>query len=243
MYDIKHLESEWKKYRKKKLRVWYIFFLFLFLLSVMAITLFNDTEVDVSAVNGYFKSSKETLGLQENTKDAQVSEENKMKSTLLVESPLKTLELENSVNETAETSSNSSSGLLVDIPLLEESNEPVENGIPRSRKKVHLEIIESTSATAYKDVENRFHQSHDIDDALFLAKSYYKNGNYKKAEYWALQANRLDETMEESLLIFVKSKVKLGNKNEALSILTSYIKKANSEEGRKLLYEIENGKL
>jgi len=243
MYDIKHLESEWRKYRKKKLRVWYIFSFFIFLLSVMVITLFNDVKVDLSAVNGYFKSSKDTLSLQENAKDAQVSEENKMKSTLLVESPLKTLELENNANERAESSSDSSSGLLVDIPLLEESNEPGENRIPRSRKKVHLEIIESTSATAYKDVENRFHQSHDINDALFLAKSYYSNGSYKKAEYWALQANRLDETMEESLLIFVKSKVKLGNKNEALSILTSYIKKANSEEGRKLLYQIENGKL
>ncbi len=97
--------------------------------------------------------------------------------------------------------------------------------------------------TAYKDVEKRFLESHDIDDALFLARSYYKKGDYKKSEYWALEINKLDEDMEESLLIFVKSKVKMGRKNEAISILTTYVQRSDSQEAKKLLYRIENGKL
>lgn len=243
MYDIKHLESEWKKYRKKKLRVWYIFFFILVLLGVAALFFLNASKVDFSAVKGYFGSSKDALTLQEKSKDTLVSEEHKMKSSVLVDSALERLELEATVIESVDTSANNPPDILVDIPLLEDSKESVDTEIPHTRKKVHLEIIESTSVTAYKDVENRFHQSKDIDDALFLAKSYYNNGNYKKAEYWALQTNKLDEDNEESLLIFVKSKVKLGNKNEALSILTSYMKKSDSEEAKKLLFQIENNKL
>jgi len=133
--------------------------------------------------------------------------------------------------------------LLVDIPILDDTKEPISEEIPEVKKRVHLKIIESTSVTAYKDVEKRFLESHDIDDSLFLAKSYYKKGNYKKAEYWALQTNKLDENIEESLLIFVKSKMKQGSKNEAIAILTDYVKKSNSQEAKNLLYRIKNDKL
>ena len=92
-------------------------------------------------------------------------------------------------------------------------------------------------------MEKRFLESHDIDDALFLARSYYKKGDYEKAASWALEINKLDEDMEEGLLIFVKSKVKMGRKNEAISILMTYVKKSDSQEAKKLLYLIENDKL
>ena len=97
--------------------------------------------------------------------------------------------------------------------------------------------------TAYEDVEKRFAQSNDIDDALFLARSYYKKENYKKSESWAYEVNKLDSNLEEGLLIFIKSKVKLGRKNDALSILSNYLKKTNSIEAKNLLYKIENNKL
>lgn len=243
MYDIAHLESEWKKYRRKKLRAWYIFFFILLLLIVAVLFFLNASKIDFITEKGYFQSSKEPSGLQEKSVGRLAPEENNMKSTVLLDSALERLELEKTAIEAVNKPVDDSPDILVDIPLLEDSKESMDTGIPKRRKKVHLEIIESTSATAYKDVENRFHQSQNIDDALFLAKSYYKNGNYKKAEYWALQANKLDEEMEESLLIFVKSKVKLGNKNEAISILTSYVKKSDSQEAKKLLFQIENGQL
>jgi tetratricopeptide (TPR) repeat protein len=133
--------------------------------------------------------------------------------------------------------------ILVDIPVLDDTNEPTQKDLHTGNKKMHLEIIESTSVTAYKDVERRFLESRDMDDALFLARSYYKKGDYEKAEYWALEINKLDEDMEEGLLIFVKSKAKMGRKNEAISILTSYVEKSDSQEAKKLLYRIENDKL
>ena len=72
------------------------------------------------------------------------------------------------------------SNILVDIPVLEDTNEPLVEEVQESKAKMHLEIIESTSVTAYKDVEKRFLESHEIDDALFLAKAIIKKVIMKK---------------------------------------------------------------
>jgi hypothetical protein len=119
--------------------------------------------------------------------------------------------------------------LLVDIPLLEEEH-----------NKTQLNIIGTSSVVAYEDVEKRFAQSHDIDDALFLANGYYKRGDYIKSAYWALETNKLDSNVEESIFIFVESKIKSGQVNEGISILKKYMKQSNSEEAKKLLFRIEN---
>ena len=119
--------------------------------------------------------------------------------------------------------------LLVDIPVLEEEN-----------NKTQLNIIGTSSVVAYEDVEKRFAQSHDIDDALFLANGYYKRGDYIKSAYWALETNKLDADVEESIFIFVESKIKSGQVNEGISILKKYMKQSNSEEAKKLLFRIEN---
>ena len=119
--------------------------------------------------------------------------------------------------------------LLVDIPVLEEEH-----------NKTQLNIIDTSSVVAYEDVEKRFSQSHDIDDALFLANGYFKRGNYVKSAYWALETNKLDADVEESIFIFVESKIKSGQVNEGISILRKYIKQSNSEEAKKLLFRIEN---
>ena len=54
--------------------------------------------------------------------------------------------------------------------------------------------------------------------------------------------NKLDANLEESLFIFVQSKVKLGYLPESIAILKNYIRKSNSEEAKKLLNKIENNK-
>jgi len=41
-------------------------------------------------------------------------------------------------------------------------------------------------------------------------------------------------------LIFAKSKVKLGHKNEAMRVLKAYIKRSNSYEAKKLLKKLRN---
>jgi len=245
MYDIKQLEDEWKQYRKKKLKPWFIGTGILVVLILSIIFFQTNLKIHLSALKTYFETSKEIKTPQNHEKSEKtaVSESLKRKETLLINDALNNLEVNDNVIEMADKVAKEHDNVLVDIPILDDSSEaPVEEGVD-GRKKIDLEIIDSTSVSGYKDVEKRFFESHDIDDALFLARSYYKNGDYEKAQYWALETNKLDESKEESLFIFVKSKVKLGHKNEALSILTSYVKQSDSKEGKKLLYRIENDRL
>ena len=243
MYDIKQLEEEWKRYRKKKLRPWFIGGLIVTLFTVTSIFFFWGKNIDFSVLTSYFEKSEDSVVLEGKSKNSSEIKGKKEKNFVLLDDALTTLEVNDEVSDIIEKVVHEPRNILVDIPLLEDENEAPVEEVPKTRKKMHLEIIESTSVKAYKDVERRFFESHDIDDALFLAQSYFKNGNYKKAEFWALQTNKLDEYNEESLLIFVKSKVKLDRKNEAMAILAAYIKKTDSQEAKKLLYQIENDKL
>ena len=75
---------------------------------------------------------------------------------------------------------------------------------------------------------------------FFLARSYFQKRNYNKALQWALETNKLDDTIEESLFIFVESKVILGHKSEGLSILRNYMNKTHSSAAQKLLEKLES---
>ncbi|MFK5975997.1 MAG: CDC27 family protein [Sulfurovum sp.] len=224
MYDIKPLEDEWVRYKEKQRRPILIGLALLVATAIAILTIFTNKEY-ITKINNYF--SKKSI-IEEVIKVEKIKRE---KEPLLVDGALGVLGDKDSNfisnNNTPKTVTKPDT--LVDIPVLDE--------------KANLNIIESTSLSAYKDVEKRFFQTHNIDDALFLATSYYKRGDYKKAQYWALESNKIDADIEESIFIFVKSKLKLDNKNEAISILVSYIKKSDSEEAKNLLYKIKNNKL
>ncbi len=243
MYDIRPLEEEWKKYNKKKRRPWYALLFFILIILLLSLTFLNYKEIDF--LEFYDKSKSETT-INEST-------------TLLIDKALTTLETKrlnvSEVLQTTETkpmevtsNENGSIEIIDELPISEDLKTVKKSKLnieveEKPRKKMHLDIIETSSVSAYKDVAKRFAQSHDTDDSLFLAKSYYRKGNYKKAEYWALQTNKVNDTIEESWLIFAKSKVKQGQKNEAISILTTYIKKSNSLQAKNLLYKIKKGTL
>jgi len=242
MYDIKPLEEEWKKYKKKKRRPWFVLIFSIFFILLISFTFLNYKEIDSLKFND---KSKADVVANHST-------------TVLIDKALTTLETKkpkvNEVSQKTETkpmimiSENGSMEIVEDLPIAEDDKAIKETSVKietveKPRKKMHLNIIESTSVSAYKDVERRFEQSHDTDDSLFLAKSYYNKKNYKKAEYWALQTNKVNGNIEESWLIFVKSKVKLGRKNEAINILMNYIKKSNSAAAKNLLNKIKEGTL
>ncbi len=243
MYDIKRLEYDWKQYRKKKLKPWYIGSVSLLVVLASVTFFIMNEKIDFSVLKSYFETSKDISSDEDRTKDILDSKKMNVKQSVLIDDALNTLEVKDNVIDLTDKVVQKPLNILVDIPVLDDAKKPLYQEMPEARKKMHLEIIESTSVTAYKDVEKRFLESHDIDDALFLARSYYKKGDYEKAVYWALEINKLDEDMEEGLLIFVKSKANMGRKNEAISILMTYIKKSDSQEAKKLLYRIKNDKL
>ena len=246
MYDIKPLEEEWNRYNKKKRKPWYLLGLGIIVSTIIFFVIFKFNIMDS------FKSSDQNKSVETFSKA-----EKGRSSSILMDKSLATLELEKSKkNVIAKT-------LEIKPTTITSYDDPMGNSelyvkekkikkprikskvkmVQKPHKKMHLNIIETTSVSAYKDVEKRFYASHDTDDSLFLAKSYYSKGLYKKAEHWALETNKVNGNIEESWLIFTKSKVKLGHKNEAIRLLMSYIKRSNSKKARRLLYKIQKGNL
>jgi len=229
MYDIEELEHKWKKYRVKKRKPWYLFFFFM--ISIPAFLFLISNGSNGSVVTKYVNKVKNISILPNIKKEKNI--------TLLLNKPLTVIE-----NNLQKLKNKEDNDILVTLPILDKQSlsQTISNNKDNTSKKnkVFLDIIQTSSVMAYKDVEKRFYQSHEMDDALFLAKSYYKKNNYKKAAFWALETNKLDNDLEESIFIFVKSKVKLGQKNKGILILKAYIEKSNSIEAKNLLYKIEN---
>jgi hypothetical protein len=236
MYDMKPLEEKWQKYRNKKLRPWFVAVGVLMIFSILMAVFWENLNTQHPSKSAQLPSPV----LVEEKNVSQEANTSKIKKPALLDAALDELQINERIKEKSETKNENPTDILVDVPILEDE-EGTDEQAPAERKKIHLDILETTNASAYQDVEKRFLVSRDIEDALFLANSYYDKGNYKKAEYWSIQANKIDSEMEESFLIFVKSKIKLGYKNEGISILKSYIERRNSKEAKKVLQQVQGG--
>ncbi|MCK4441918.1 MAG: CDC27 family protein [Sulfurovaceae bacterium] len=100
------------------------------------------------------------------------------------------------------------------------------------KKKIKFQ---QTSNNYMSIMKQKFAQNKNPRDALLVAKAYYNAGNYKKSEEWALRANRLNSNLDESWLIFAKSKDKMGKRREALKILLTYYNKSKSYKVKALI--------
>ena len=215
MYDIKLLEEEWNKYNRKRKRPIYIFiFLLVFIITSLSFLIYNKIDI-LSIVNNKYVNKVESIKIEEPTSNSIDINDT------------------NGTNLIVVSEANVADNALV-------THEDI-NTIKKPR--VHLNIIESSNEEAFEDVAKRFMQTHNIDDSLFLAKSYYNKANYKKAIYWAFETNKVNAEVDESWFILVTSKAKLGHENEAIAILEKYIRRNNSTEANNLLYKIKKGTL
>jgi tetratricopeptide (TPR) repeat protein len=89
-------------------------------------------------------------------------------------------------------------------------------------------------------MKEKFEQNKNPRDALLIAKAYYNAGNYKQAEKWSLKANNLNSNLDESWLIFAKSKDKMGKRREALKILIAYYNKSKSYKIKALINKMKS---
>jgi len=233
MLDVEELERQWKKYQRKKQRPLYIGgFLVLFLVVIMISIANNKINIHGFNIKNIFDnpSSKTVENNITNNKKKVYAVS---KSIFLLNDSFQEVLLSKKKLDTKQDQN-------ILVPL-DEDELYIEKDIskPIVRKK-KVSIIKVSNSNAYRDVERRFKRSHNINDSMFLADMYYKKRRYKKAIYWAMQTNKLNKNIEESWLIFAKSKVKLGRKNEAIRVLKAYIKRSNSYEARKLLKKIIN---
>jgi tetratricopeptide (TPR) repeat protein len=88
-------------------------------------------------------------------------------------------------------------------------------------------------------MKEKFAKNKNPRDAILIAKAYFRAGNYEKSKEWALRANSLDKNLEESWIVFAKSKQMLGQRDEALNILITYYKKSRSKRVKELIEKIK----
>ncbi len=109
--------------------------------------------------------------------------------------------------------------------------------IKQDKKKIDFKRTTSNYMNIMKE---KFNENKNPREALLIAKAYYRAGNYKKSEEWALKANNLDKNIEESWLLFAKSKDALGKKKEALKILIAYYNQTKSAKVKLLIEKISS---
>jgi len=107
---------------------------------------------------------------------------------------------------------------------------------------VKLKVSKVRNQQVVRQIEKRFRMTRDYDDAIYLAKYYYRQHRYKQAEYWAMQANTIDSTQEESWMLFGKAKAKRGMRADALKVLQAYYDRTGSVRVKDLIDRIRKGK-
>jgi len=116
-------------------------------------------------------------------------------------------------------------------------------GMVRDTTKLKKIQLSSSSINYMETMKKKFLKNKNPRDALLLAKAFYKRKLYKKAEKWSFSANKIDKNLEESWVIFAKSKAKLGKKDEAIKILWMYYKRNKSRKIKELIQNIKKGRI
>lgn len=103
--------------------------------------------------------------------------------------------------------------------------------------------IESQEVNSIQYLKEKFEKTNNIIFALMLAEEYYIAKDYTQSNKWALIANQIDSENEKSWLWFAKSKVKLGQKDDAIIALKAYLKHNKSTAVQTLLNQIHLGEI
>jgi tetratricopeptide (TPR) repeat protein len=132
-------------------------------------------------------------------------------------------------------------------------NEPIVEITP-IQEPIKVKKIEKLEDTAVKKINisktdqdiqhviKRFKKNNNPALSLFIAKNYYKIGEYHKAYNYALITNELNNDIEGSWIVFAKSLVKLNEKEMAIKTLKKYVNTSHSSQAKILLDEILSGK-
>jgi len=162
--------------------------------------------------------------LKQKSEVAKAKFEEGKKQDELADKIAKKLEEVVKINETNDTSKNdpkkqrnSQGWLKLNIPDEESLTEQNGISVPQdevidleskpARKRVNIQV---TSASNEESVlREQFLKTNNPTIALELARLNFRNNNFKEAIKWSLAANDIDNSLEESWIIFAKSKYKL----------------------------------
>lgn len=253
MYDVAGLEKKWKRYKSKQRTPWIVSTVLIVLISLLI-----AFRADFAAIlPKYSKDDNSSIKREEI-----IQEHTALKPYVPTMTPKS--EFNQSVQKIApvegsEEVNQSAEKKKIPAMTIEVSDLEAEPKKEHKRKYLKIEVTdryptnkkqipksnESTKKNkkrTARSVEKNFSKSRSYYDSLYLARDYYKKGKYAKAQKWALVTNDLNSKLEESWLIFAKSKAKLGQRREAQKVLSAYIAKTNSAKAKALLLKIKKGK-
>ena len=110
-----------------------------------------------------------------------------------------------------------------------------------ARKRVNIQI--SSASNEEVTLKDQFLKTNNPTIAHELAKLNFKKNNFKEAIKWSLAANDIDNSLEESWIIFAKSKYKLKQKDDAIKALNEYNKNLNKASINTLISKMRDGTL
>ncbi len=240
MYDIPELEKKWRKYKRKQIQKPLI------ISSVTLLLLVGVTALALTYLNKPKEQSKKQP--KEVAKPTQAVVPTKNSDAIVI------TKISNSTQPTKPINSSDSidlSNAEIVKPNVPDDEIRVIGFDKKDAKKIKKKyedilIPQSTvEATKEKEIaaalEEQFRDTQDPQDSLKVARYYYKIGNYKKAETWAVNTNNLDGDIEESWLIFAKARAKQGFRTDAIKVLQSYYDETNSPKAKTLLDKLRRG--
>ena len=237
MIDIIRLEKRWYRYKIKKLLPKIVIFIAIISSLVLALFFISSTP------------KKNSITQKEQSKSLTIK---KIQTKKVQKQPLIKIQKKEPKKEKTKQQQTLLKPSLDFLTTLEkeEKNKVVSVALKKKKvlpqkkeKKSNVKIVINNSKNDIDDVIQRFNSTNNPALSLFIAQKYYEQKKYKKAYNYALRTNKIDNNIEESWIIFIKSLVKLHKKKMALDILQRYIDNSKSQKAQQLLVKIKNGTL
>ncbi len=235
MYDIPELEKKWKKYRRKKLVKPILFTLITLIIiggGVIGFKFFKLAKINIE------KKTTNTVTKQDNNSSSLKNEEKAIvikKISINKKTQDNNIDLSNAEIIKPNVPDDEIRVIGFDNKEKKEIVNKYKDIIAPNKKNIQIDPIA-------QEYEEKFQETQDPKDSLFLAKYFYKKGNYKKAEFWAMKTNDIDGEIEDSWLIFAKSRAKQGYRVEAIKILQEYYDNTSSLKAKELLDKLRRNK-
>ena len=221
MYDVAHLESQWRVYRRKRVIFPIAIFLLLAGLTLAVYFFWPRASSRADSERSHMKNRTPEMH-PEGSQEASIEKTQASSVSSTTVPPHKT------------------KGWKMTFSNARVDTQPPEAVAPKQH--VNIQVTTKKSEVSSQEIEERFRFAKNKDDALFLARYYYDKKAYKKALKWALETNKLDSDIEESWLIFGQAKARLGQRMEAIRVLQAYYDRTGSQKAQKLLDAIRRGK-
>lgn len=253
--EIKQLEKEWVKYKVKQHSKKAVFAITLISMATTGYYFYNSKNLSLPILAGKTVNEKDTSKKTSDKNDKKQNiAENKIqtpiqtsdkKTEIKDKKPLLALDTKFLENIEKRLEKEAKEQKIKKSPTQKRSfQKEIEKEVLTQKKQEKKKIkIVSKQINTLTFLKKKFEATKDIKYALMVASHYYKKRDYKNSLKWAIRANEIDSSNEESWIIFAKSKLKLGRKKEAINALKLYLKNRDSQNVLNVLQKIKRGNL